>query len=250
MNIRKVVLVVCILNAPLLIWSQEKSEKKVARPDLPGNFLLELGFNRALDRPENFRQGFWGSRTVNVYYQYPLRFGRSKFSLNSGIGLSLERWRFTNGFTLQDTVELTASGATAENQIERYELVRGSSILGVSARKSMFLTNYLEIPLEFRFDTRPEDLARSFNVAVGGRVGVLFDASTKLKYRQNDENITVKNKRNFGLNQIRYGVYLRFGVGGFTWFVNYNLSDTFENEKGPGGTTMNSFTAGISVNGF
>lgn len=231
MNIRKVVLVVCILNAPLLIWSQEKSEKKVARPDLPGNFLIDLGFNRALDRPENFRQGFWGSRTVNVYYQYPIRFGRSKFSFNSGIGLSLERWKFTNGFTLRDTVELTSTGATAENQIERYELVRGSSILGVSARKSMFLTNYLEVPLEFRFDTRPEDLARSFNVAVGGRVGVLFDASTKLKYRQNDENITVKNKRNFGLNQIRYGVYLRFGVGGFTWFVNYNLSDTFENEK-------------------
>lgn len=250
MNIRKVVLVVCILNAPLLIWSQEKSEKKVARPDLPGNFLIDLGFNRALDRPENFRQGFWGSRTVNVYYQYPIRFGRSKFSFNSGIGLSLERWKFTNGFTLRDTVELTSTGATAENQIERYELVRGSSILGVSARKSMFLTNYLEVPLEFRFDTRPEDLARSFNVAVGGRVGVLFDASTKLKYRQNDENITVKNKRNFGLNQIRYGVYLRFGVGGFTWFVNYNLSDTFENEKGPGGTTMNSFTAGISVSGF
>jgi hypothetical protein len=250
MNMQKVALVVVLLTAPLLVWSQEKTEKKVARPDLPGNFMIDLGFNRAITPPKDFSQGFWGSRTVNVFYQYPIRFGKSKFSLNTGIGLSLERWKFRNGFTLRDTVELDAAGDVAEIQTEQYNLVRASSILGVSARKSMFVTNYLEVPVEFRFDTRPEDLARSFNVAVGGRIGVLYDAFTKLKYEEKGEMITLKNKRSFGLNQIRYGVYLRFGVGGFTWFVNYNLSDTFAKEKGPAGTTMNSFTAGISINGF
>lgn len=250
MNIQKASLLLCILVVPSLLWSQANPEKKVARPDIPGNFMIDVGVNRALDRPNNFRQGFWGSRTVNLYYQYPIRLGKTKFSFNPGIGLSLERWKFTNGFTLRDTVELTSTGGIAETQIEQYNLVRGSSILGVSARKSMFVTNYVEVPLEFRFDTRPEDIARSFNVAIGGRVGVLYDAFTKLKYEQDGEMITLKNKRNFGLNSIRYGVYLRFGIGGFNWFVNYNLSDTFASGKGPAGTTMNSFTAGISVNGF
>ncbi len=250
MNIQKAALLLCLSVAPTLLWSQANPEKKVARPDIPGNFMIDVGVNRALDRPTNFRQGFWGSRTVNLYYQYPIRLGKTKFSFNPGIGLSLERWKFTNGFTLRDTVELTATGAVAENQVEQYNLVRGSSILGVSARKSMFATNYLEVPIEFRFDTRPEDIARSFNVAIGGRIGVLYDAFTKLKYEEDGELITLKNKRNFGLNQIRYGVYLRFGIGGFNWFVNYNLSETFAPGKGPEGTTMNSFTAGISVNGF
>jgi hypothetical protein len=250
MSFQKVLFLVVFLGNVMTVAAQEKPEKKVARPDIPGNFMIDLGLNRGLNTPQNFRQGLWGSRTVNLYYQYPIRFGKSKFSFNPGIGLSLERWKFTNGFTLRDTVELDAAGAVAETQIEQYNLVRGSSILGVSARKSMFVTNYLEIPVEFRFDTKPEDIARSFNVAIGGRVGVLYDAFTKLKYEDDGELITLKNKRNFGLNQIRYGVYLRFGIGGFTWFVNYNLSDTFESGKGPAGTSMNSFTAGISINGF
>jgi hypothetical protein len=65
-----------------------------------------------------WNQGLWGSRTVNVYYQYPIRFGRTKFSFNPGIGLSMERWKFTNGAMLIDTVELVSfpNGAAAANQ--------------------------------------------------------------------------------------------------------------------------------------
>jgi len=234
-----------------LAFGQEDEQKK-PKPNLPGTFLIDLGVNQGLQAPSTWKKGFWGSRTVNIYYQYPIRLGRSKFSFNPGIGVSLERWKFKNGATLIDTVELVSfpNGAAAATQVEQYNLLSPTRIYPELARKSMFVTNYLEIPIEFRFDTSPEDLNRSFNVAIGGRVGYLFDAFTKVKYSDLGEVVKVKNKLNHGLNQFRYGVYTRIGVGGFSLFCFYNLSDMFEKGKGPMGTTMNSFTTGISINGF
>ena len=202
--------------------------------------MIDIGVNRALDKPENFKQGFWGSRTLNLYYQYPIRMGRSKFSFNPGVGAGMERWKFTNKYVLADTIE---------NSIDEYVLVQGSTFYS-GIKKSMLIANYVEVPLEFRFDTTPEDIARSFNVAIGGRIGYLFDSKMKVKYKQDGETRIEKSKQNLGLTQFRYGVYTRIGVGGFNFFGFYNLSPLFEKDKGPDKTTMTSFTVGISINGF
>ncbi|MBK5280244.1 MAG: hypothetical protein JJE09_15400 [Bacteroidia bacterium] len=221
------------------LYSQEKP-RKAARPNIPGSFMIDLGFNQGLRKPLNFNQGFWGSRTVNLYYQYPIRMGRSHFSFNPGIGASLERWLFTNKYVLADT---------SENSTEEFLLLPGSNFFS-GIKKSMLATNYVEIPLEFRFDTAPEDLGRSFNVAIGGRIGYLFDSKMKVKYKEDGETKISKDKQNFGLTQIRYGVYTRIGVGSFNIFGFYNLTPLFEKGKGPDQTTMNNYTIGISINGF
>jgi Outer membrane protein beta-barrel domain len=235
-----------------LAIAQDGAEQKKPKPNLPGTFLIDLGVNQGIGSPSTWNQGFWGSRTVNIYYQYPIRIGRSKFSFNPGIGLSLERWKFTDGATLIDTVELVSfpNGAAAVDQVEQYNLLSPTRVYPELADKSMFITNYLEMPIEFRFDTSPEDINRSFNVAIGGRVGYLFDAFTKVKYDDRGEVVKNKNKLNNGVNQFRYGIYTRIGLGGFSIFCFYNLNDMFEKGKGPLGTTMNTLTTGISINGF
>jgi hypothetical protein len=235
-----------------LTFAQDNKEQKKPKPNVPGTFLIDLGVNRGLKAPTTFNQGFWGSRTINMYYQYPIRFGRTKFSFNPGIGLSLERWKFVDGATLLDTVELVRfpNGAASPTQVEQYNLVSPIRAYPQLANKSSLVANYLEMPIEFRFDTNPEDLNRSFNVALGGRVGVLVDAFTKIRYKDLGETVKVKNKFNHGLNPLRYGVYARVGIGGFSWFAFYNLSEMFEKDKGPKGTTMNTATFGISINGF
>ncbi|MCW5911510.1 MAG: outer membrane beta-barrel protein [Cyclobacteriaceae bacterium] len=233
-------------------FAQYETVTKAKRPSIPGTFLVDLGVNRALNAGDTWKQGLWGSRTVNVYYQYPVRFGRSKFSFNPGVGLSMERWKFTNGAMLIDTVELVSfpNGAPAGTQVEQYNLLSPARVYGQLANKSMLVTNYLEMPLEFRFDTKPEDIARSFNVAIGGRVGLRLNSFSKVKYKDDGETVKIKEKRSFGLNDFRYGVYTRVGIGGFSWFAFYNLSEMFEKGKGPQGLGINTLTLGISVNGF
>jgi hypothetical protein len=242
MALRSVVLLAFVL-AGIAGYSQDtaKEKKKSSRPDIPGSILVELGVNvKNGVTPQNFTKGFWGSRTMNFYYQYPIRLFKSKVSFNPGIGLSLERWKLTNDYTLSPK---PAKDGT-------YRLMPADSLYPGTIHRSQIVNNYIEMPLEFRFDTNPEDIARSFNISIGGRIGYLYDSFTKVDYRDNSENKSNKDKQNHGMNPYRYGLYTRFGLGGFSLFGYYNISPMFEENKGPDKTTMNSLTFGISINGF
>ena len=238
MVLRSVVLIVFFLTG-ITGYCQEK--KKTSRPDIPGSFLVELGLKQKTGTtPADFKKGFWGSRTVNFYYQYPIRLFKSNFSLNPGIGLSLERWKFTNYYALPPKPILDGT----------YPLVSSGTLYPGTINRSQLVNNYVEIPVELRFDTNPEDIARSFNISIGGRFGYLYDSFTKVDYRDNAENKSSKDKQLHGMNAIRYGMYSRIGVGGFSLFGYLNFSPMFEKDKGPEKTTMSSATFGISINGF
>jgi len=235
--IRSVIVPVLSLLMSFSVLAQ--GTKKVARPDIPGSFVFDFGFNRGRLDPQNFVQGLWGSRTVNLYYQYPLRIARTKFSFVPGIGVSMDRFKLVNNYTLNSFKDPDGT----------FSLITANTLYP-GTYKSMIVANYFEMPVGFRFDTHPEDIARSLSVTIGGRAGILYDGFTKLKYSQDRETKTIKDKQNHGLNPFRYGLYGRFGIGGFNFFTYYNISPLFEKAKGPQSTVMTTFTIGISINGF
>jgi Outer membrane protein beta-barrel domain len=219
------------------------TEKKKGRPDIPGTFQLDLGFNFPSEKA-GFNTSFFGSSTVNIYYFYDMRIGKSKFSIHPGIGFGLERYKFNNFKTLgynatQDTVFMVPSQFS-------------------NLRKSKLITNYLDIPLEVRFSTRPDDPNRSFKISLGFKVGVLFDSYTKQKYSDDGEKKKVKDKQNFNLYPIRFGPYFRIGGGNLSVFAYYNMSPLFKNggfgEKiGTQQSTpenINNFVIGVSLATF
>jgi hypothetical protein len=237
----------------------QTTTKTTHRPNIPGSIILDFGFNAGINKPDLWKQGLLGSHSVNIYYQYPIRFGRSRFSFNPGAGFSFERFRWKNNIYLVNPVE---SGA---NQVEKYEF-GAAKYQYPNPKKPILGTNYFEIPIEFRFDTKPEDISRSFNVAIGARGGWMFDSFMKIKYHDEGQNKKVKDDQNFGLTRLRYGVYTRVGIGALNFFVFYNMTPLFQKDKGPfdqgkiqepniiqggtTGTTMNTITAGISLNAF
>jgi hypothetical protein len=236
----------CILlfSAAVTAAFSQESKRSSARPDIPGTFVLELGVNRALERPTLFRTGLWGSRTVNLYYQYDIRILQSRFSFVPGIGLSLERYKFTNNRIVRYAGNTTDS-VTLANPAQ----------LGLSrVQKSQLITNYLEVPLELRYSSNPEDPARSFKASIGARIGYLYDAFTKVKYREEGEVRKLKNKQDYNLNPFRYGVTARVGVGNFSIFGYYNLTPLFREGKGfyerNSPRDFNTFTVGISLASF
>jgi hypothetical protein len=219
------------------------SQKEGDQPDIPGTFTLELGVNNALNAPDKFDAALWGSRTINVYYQYEFRIMESKFSIVPGIGLSLERYKFKNGAIL------------GYDEDDSLKLLLPAETPMTGLKKSQLITNYLEIPLELRFNSNPSDLARSFKVALGGRVGYMYDSFNKIKYKDTDgETKQLKDKQDWNLTKLRYGVYGKIGLGNFSLFGYYNLTPLFEEGQGPGEngvvTDFQTITVGISLSAF
>lgn len=219
-------------------------KKKSVRPDIPGVFTVDFGFNRALSAPVDFDLYFWGSRTVNIYYQYEMRLFNSPISFIPGIGLSLERYRFKDSYSV---------GYTNADH-EQVTMISPDNVGIPDIKKSMLVTNYLEVPLELRYTMNPEDPSRSFKISVGGRIGWMYDSFNKFKYSEDGETKKLKDKQNFNLNQIRYGLTGRLGFGGFGLFCHYNLSPLFEKGKGIQTNNVsndfNTVTFGISVSNF
>ena len=242
--IRKISLLIVFIGLLSPAFSQEKTTKKTsARPDIPGVFNIEYGFNFAPTAPKDFDANFFGSTTFNLYYQYEFRILKSNFSFVPGIGFSFERYKFKNGYVLNNYP------AT-----DSVKMIPRATAGYPNLKKSKLITNYIEVPLELRYNFNPEDPARSFKISFGGRVGYLFDSFTKVKYREDGQTKKMKDKQNFNLSQFRYGLTSRIGFGSFSLFGYYNLNPLFEKNKGlrENGerTEFSTFTVGLSLASF
>lgn len=235
----------------------QQTNKSTGRPNIPGTFQIDLGVNRMLSAPQGLKTGIWGSRTVNLYYFHDIRFGKSKFSFHPGIGVGFDRYKlkqFTKRWStdtvkrLTPTMVVNAAGNTVLQQAASVVYAPADSTKSIE--KSMFITNFVDVPLEFRFSTNPYDPSRSFKVSVGGRIGYLISAQTKMKYKEGGEMKTLKDNQNYNLSPFRYSATLRIGIGNFNWFGIYNLNPLFEKGKGPAQTTTSTLTVGISLGGF
>jgi len=220
------------------------TEKRKGRPNIPGTFAIDLGFNLPTEK-ENFNTSMFGSRNIDLYYYYDIQIGASSFSIHPGIGVGLERYKFNNDRTLG----YIAGPSSA------FDTLRMVPSPFSSLKKSQLITNYVDIPFEVRFSANPNDPNRSFKVSAGFKFGVLYDSFTKQKYRENSETKKLKDKQNYNLNPIRYGVLLRIGAGNFSAYGYYGISSLFKDGKGPNDGkgvpgTINNWTVGLTFSAF
>ena len=240
--VKKLAGILLLSGVSFVALSQTAPEKKPAvRPDIPGIFTVELGFNRAISGPSEFDLGFFGSRTANIYYQNDFRLFNSPISIVPGIGLSLERFQFKNEYSITDNDGSPVLVSPANSSIP-------------NIKKSLLVTNYVDVPVEIRYTLNPDDPTRSFKVGVGGRIGYLYDSFAKIKYSEDSQTKLIKDKQDYKLNKIRYGLTGRIGFGNVSFFGYYNLSPLFEKGKGlqtdNASNDFNTWTVGISLASF
>uniref|UniRef100_UPI0040578931 porin family protein n=3 Tax=Roseivirga sp. TaxID=1964215 RepID=UPI0040578931 len=214
------------------------------RPDLPGSLIVDLGVNSWSSAPTDLKLNGFQSKTVNIIYYYDLAIGNRGLTFTPGIGLGLEKYSFEDDKTLTSTVN---------NSNVRSIAVSNLSAVFPQANsfdKSKLGLNYLDVPLEFRYYTSKDNLSRGFRVALGAKVGVLYSSFTKAKFEDNAaDRRMVKDRQDLGFNRFRYGIQGRIGVGGFSIFGYYELSDKFDRAPA-GGLDTKTLTLGISLTGF
>ena len=242
---KKYLVLLLFVSAVSASWAQDSEEPLAKRstpsPDFPGSLVLEYGLNYLTNPTQAMRTNPWKSATLNVYYVYPIKIGESRFSVNPGIGVGSEKFGYEEGVTFYDSLGFTLLANIGD--LPRY------SNLG-EVKKTQFVANYIDFPLEFRVHLFKDDHDRSLFLALGGKIGVNFDAKTKIKYSEFGSNKTEKDKHHFNVNSFRYGLVARFGYGPINLWYYYSGSQLFRGNKTPNMNNPGMWSFGLSISTF
>lgn len=225
-----------------------KSSKTPAggRPNIPSDLTLEFGFSRLNNRPEELKTRFFGSRTVNVYYQYPIALGgkASGFTINPGIGIGIDRYSFNGTSNLFNAPSIG---------IESSEFIPVADVYGkdIELKRNLTSTTYLDVPIDFTYHLNKTNYSKGFRVSLGAKVGYLLDAKTRIKYIEKSGLVRdINDYQNFGFEKIRYGISLKAGSPGFYIWGYYGLNGLFQEDQGPFRTGANQISFGLAFKVF
>ena len=156
-------------------------------------------------------------------------FGKSNVSFSPGLGLGVHNM-FNSSLVFTD------------NTLTYFVPIK-DTLPNVSYKKSKFVVNYLDIPLEIRYKSKSE-----FRIAVGFKFGFLIMAHSKYKgddYPNETTNLVIYKKKKIDyLENNRYGFTGRIGYKWLNLWGYYQLSTLFQEGKGP---EMYPISIGITI---
>ena len=88
------------------------------------------------------------------------------------------------------------------------------------------------------------DDKEGFRIGVGGYAGYKIGSYSKFVYEEGGDKRKEKDKDSYYLNNWRYGARLQVGFREVDFFVNYDISELFVENKGP---QLNAFSFGITL---
>ena len=205
-------------------FAQSSSENKInleSNFNLPGYLKLDFGFTLVENKGHSLKSDLFPSRSLDLYYSKPL-FLSKDFSFNPGIGISNDRLSFSNDVILSESFDVDGN---------RNIII---DTLSFSPDKNSLKSTYLVVPLDFRyyFGSGSYDKRRFF-IGFGGEIGLLLNSSTKLKQTINNSANLVKNKKDFGINDLKYGLSFQIGVGNFHIYYKRYISNLFDDNSLP-----------------
>lgn len=216
--------------------------KTLKLPNRAGDhFLLQVSYDGWAGMPDSIsshQEGF--SRGFNAYFMFDRPFkGSPKYSIGIGAGISTSNITFKNMNvdlkSSSDFLPFTAVDST--NHFKKYKLA----------------TSYLEVPLEIRYTSNPDNVNKSMKAALGIKVGTLVNAHTKGKTLQDKNNKTIgsyteKITSKKYINSTRFSATARVGYGIVSLFGTYQLNSVLK--EGVGSPDMKLYQVGITISGL
>jgi len=191
---------------------------------------FELGINGFMDKNQSMTQTgdlAWmdlkqaRSWNTNINFtQYSIGFGTDKAGLVTGLGLEFNDYHFSNPITLK---------------VENGVTVVDSSYIqaGYKVEKTKITMSHLTLPLLLEFQLPMGDKRKDrIYISAGVIGGVRLGSHTKVVYDDGSRHKD-KNRGDFNIATLRYGLTARMGYKGIRLFANYYPVQLFEKDKGP-----------------
>ncbi len=210
------------------------------------SLVIDWGFDWLRDRPQEMDLKLLGSRFSNIYLYYNIRLGQSHFAISPGIGVGFGRYQFKEK-KAKHYYTLVRNQTSRHTAFEYANNIFPTSTAILQSRLNL---RYLDFMLEGKFSANLKYPKESFFVALGFKLGMLWHASTAVKYKEDDQTKQQIAVEFFNLNKIRYGLQARLGWGHFSLFYAQILSHLFNKDSGPGNTTTKPYSIGLSIDFF
>lgn len=209
-------------------FSVKSTEKKIKYDTRTTNDLFfAVGFNNAIIDGGSLKSSPYDiaqSGFMEIGWNWKTRLGESGNSPRIKYGIALQ----TNRYELEDNKIFVQDGNTTT--LETF-----SEDLKLSELR---ITN-LVVPLYFEFGKmrkveKPNRVRYmndgKFKFGLGGYAGIRTGTMQKLKYKQDGDRVKEKIKRNYNTNPLVYGVGAYVGIGDYSLYAKYDLSETFKND--------------------
>ncbi len=224
-------------------WERRRSRRTFR--STRNNWNVEIGITNWLEDGSDFPSDIdapytvqpWGSwyLSLNSDYKSPIA---GPLALQWGFGLSWSNFRFQN-----EDIILTEG----LDQVEFFQIT-DPAIDPIRSKLNVWHLNAKFVPmLDFgeRRDSRRRGRyysRRGARIGFGGYAGYRIGSSTKVVFEDNGNKEKDKERDNFFLHNIRYGLRFQFGYRAFDLFANYDLNEMFASGTGP---DLNAFSFGL-----
>ncbi len=232
---KKILVFSFLIVISLSVFCNEEERTKMRPQD---RLILDLFVDLWQDKPENIDTEIYNRGvSITLFYDYPL--GYSNFSLAPGVNFTSHNMYSNNWYKYSFSNDKF-------DFVEIYETL--------SYEKNRIRVNYIELPFEMRFRSRTDrDNPHSFRFALGAKFGYLVHANTRYigEYYIDETPENNKHKREVAfkeynldnINNRRFSAISRIGYGNVNFIVNYQLGNTFKNNKAE---DMHPLSIGIS----
>jgi hypothetical protein len=238
---RKIIFVLFGLIVNLSLFAQTALPKINTQKNLPNDhFMVQVSSDYWLNAPDSISSHRDGStRGANVYFMINKPF-QSNAHLSAAFGLGVGT---SHHFFSRMSADIT--GITPLLKFRALDTLTRFSKYKIS-------TTYLELPIELRYFSKPENPNKSVKIAVGVKIGTLLNAHSKgktlvnasgTKLKDYTEKLTSKSY----FNTSRLAVTARVGYGNFSVFGSCNITQVFKDKVA---TNMSLLQVGINLAGL
>lgn len=221
--------------------SDEKPKRK-RKPPKKEMILINLNFDSWIGHPSTISPKWFSSRGVDVAILYDYVIAKSLFSIAAGVGFNSHNIHM-EGFPIEYHIQ---SGGT-------YTKLDASFFDGKQINVNKLSTNFVDIPFEVRFRSKPYKNGKRIAASIGFKLGWLVQSHTKSRtdeeFYYNGVNFRNKVKTYDipNLTKFRYGLTARVGYANFYLNFFYSLTPLFKEGRGTEATPI---SVGIGISPF
>lgn len=202
-----------------------KHEKKYKATNF--NFDLDLGLNAFANTSESNNPELAdftpdlkpiGSRFVGLNMHLVSQIGGQKSPLHlvSGFEFAFNNFMFDKNYVIRDVDNTT----------------RFTKVEGVEYEKSKLAMSSVNIPVMPMLHFKRANGKDGFHIGAGGFAGYRLGTHSKLKYEEDGDTKKDKDRSNYNLSDVQYGLTGVVGYNNVTFFMKYNMNPLFKENRG------------------